>query len=314
MHQASCQSLKRINRKNDQITPQSAIRDRQPLRTDSPRSGIPFPQPRPPDLRSGAGPHLTADPRREGRPDAESHARDRTARNPGLQLVERMSARRRPLVGQSNRLSAGDSDGCDVRSRSVTANGQHHLDRSARHLQRSQPHGQRRHPIQGPYVLDPEHQYLPRSALGPGTGDLRRRPLPDRTAGQSHRRGTAGRRSGPAEDFGLRQALCRPQRPRTFAPCLRCRRKRLRFMGHLPASIPRPDRRRQRERRDGRLQPVPRATVLRQRPADAGDSARRMGVHGLRHFGLRSDRRFLQKPQNPSGRSLGRGGCSDTYD
>ena len=225
-----------------------------------------------------------------------------------------MSARRRPLVGQGDRLSAGDSDGRDVRSRSVTANGQHHLDRSARHLQRSQPHGQRRHPIQGPYVLDPEHQHFPRPALGTGTGDLRRRPLSDRTAGQSHRRGTAGRRSGPAEDFGLRQALCRPQRPRTFAPCLRCRRERLRFVGHLPARIPRPDRRRQGERRDGRLQPVPRTAVLRQRPAAAGHSARRLGIHGLRHFGLRGYRRFLQKPQNPSGRSVGRGGRRDPHD
>ena len=46
----------------------------------------------------------------------------------------------------------------------------------------------------------PNIRHFPRSALGTRAGDLRRRPLPDRTAGQSHRAGTAGRRSGAAED------------------------------------------------------------------------------------------------------------------
>ena len=44
----------------------------------------------------------------------------------------------------------------------------------------------------GPDLLDPEHQHLPRPALGPGSGDLRRGPLPHGPDGERLRAGAAG--------------------------------------------------------------------------------------------------------------------------
>ena len=66
--------------------------------------------------------------------------------------------------------------------------------------------------------LVPEHQHLPRPALGPGPGDLRGRPVPDRPDGRRLHPGDAGRRPPVPEGRGLRQALRRPQRPRAAAP------------------------------------------------------------------------------------------------
>ena len=54
--------------------------------------------------------------------------------------------------------------------------------------------GRPRH-LQRPHLLVAEHQHLPRPALGPRAGDLRRGPLPHRAHGRGLRQGLAGRRS-----------------------------------------------------------------------------------------------------------------------
>ncbi len=59
-----------------------------------------------------------------------------------------------------------------------------HLRRGPRQVQRVRPPRQARH-LPGPDLLDAEHQPVPRSALGPRHGDLRRRSVPDRPHGAS---------------------------------------------------------------------------------------------------------------------------------
>ncbi len=70
-------------------------------------------------------------------------------------------------------------------------------------------------------LLVAEHQHLPRSALGPGPGDLRRGPVPHGRHGRRLRQGPAGRRSALPEAGRHAQALCRPQRPRVGPPLVR---------------------------------------------------------------------------------------------
>ena len=77
--------------------------------------------------------------------------------------------------------------------------------------------------VPGPHLLGAQHQHLPRPALGPRPGDLRRRPVPDGAHGRGVHRGLQGTTRVP-EDRRHRQALRRPQRAGVRAtrstPCL----------------------------------------------------------------------------------------------
>ena len=92
--------------------------------------------------------------------------------------------------------------------------------------------------LPGPDLLVAEHQHLPRPALGPRPGDLRRRSVPHRAHGRRVRQGTAGRRPALPEGRGHRQALRRAQRPRGGAPRLRRAPQRARPLRDLPARVP----------------------------------------------------------------------------
>ena len=76
-------------------------------------------------------------------------------------------------------------------------------------------------PLPGPRVLVAEHQHLPRPALGPRAGDLRRRPVPHGRDRHRVRQGHAGRRPALPEDGRDGEALRGPQRPRAAAPRVR---------------------------------------------------------------------------------------------
>ena len=106
-----------------------------------------------------------------------------------------------------------------------------HRHRSARETQRLRPKTQRRQrAILRPHILDAEHQYLSRSALGTRAGNLRRRPV----SHGAHRRGLhqrfARRRSELHQGDGVRETFCRSQRPGTGTPHVRCRTARARFL------------------------------------------------------------------------------------
>ena len=62
----------------------------------------------------------------------------------------------------------------------------------AKHHEFARP--RRARPLPGPDVLVAQHQHLPRPALGPRAGDLRRGSVPHRAHGRRVRAGAAGRR------------------------------------------------------------------------------------------------------------------------
>ena len=72
--------------------------------------------------------------------------------------------------------------------------------------------------LSGPHLLVAQHQYLPRSALGPRPGNLWRRSFPDRRDGQGLCHRHAGRRSEISARRRHAQAFCRALRARTDAP------------------------------------------------------------------------------------------------
>ena len=86
-----------------------------------------------------------------------------------------------------------------------------------KHVQAVREH-RAQHVLSGPRLLGAQHQHLPRSALGPRPGDLRRRSVPDRPHGRCLRHRHAGRRSEVLPRHLHAQALRRAQRPRVDAP------------------------------------------------------------------------------------------------
>ena len=138
-----------------------------------------------------------------------------------LQLVERGAARRgtrRP----GHRLSHAHSPRRHLRPRERGIHVHPRRQRSAQQI----PHGagHRRHRrLQGPHLLHPQHQHLPRPPLGTRHGDLRRGPLPHRPDGPRLRERLAacvGRElcGQSAHHRRLPQALRRPQRSRGHSP------------------------------------------------------------------------------------------------
>ena len=114
-------------------------------------------------------------------------------RRAGVRLVERVPARRRPRR-RRHRVPAGHRPGRDLRHAprcSEMADGDRR--RGPGQAPPVRPPGQAR-AVPGPHLLVAEHQHLPRPALGPRPGDLRRGPLPHRADGRRVREGPAGRR------------------------------------------------------------------------------------------------------------------------
>ena len=153
--------------------------------------------------------------------------------------------------------------------------------------------------LPGPHVLVAEHQHLPRSALGPRPGDLRRGSVPDRrawaspsstacrattrsTSRSSRRPSTTPSTAGPS-----RSATASTSHPserdlhETYLPAFQALvAGGARRVGH------------------GRLQPRQRRVGLRQRRLLQDILRKRLGLPGLRRLRLRRDRRHLHAPQD----------------
>ena len=158
-----------------------------------------------------------------------------------------------------------------------------------------------------PDVLLAEHQHLPRPALGPRAGDLRRGSLPLRPPrGRLHHR-HAGRRPRPPGRDGHGEALRRALRPGAAAARLRREGLGARHRGHLPPRVPRGGRRGQGEVGDVRVQRHQRRARLRQRVPARRHAARAVEVPGVRHRRLRRRARRRDRPQVREVRRRGRG-------
>jgi len=131
------------------------------------------------------------DARREGLADAEPRRRHPASRRARVQLVERGTARHRALRLR-HRLPAGRRPGRHLGRFPDARSGNDHLYRDARQTLRGAPPQQPQHLLRA-RPLGPEHQHLPRPALGTRPGDLRRRPLSDLADGRRLRQGATGR-------------------------------------------------------------------------------------------------------------------------
>ena len=109
------------------------------------------------------------------------------ARRPGLRLVERVPARRGPRR-RGDGVPAGHRHGRLVRPGADARGRDGHQRRGARQAPRVRAARAAR-PLPGPDLLVAEHQHLPRPALGPRPGDLRRGPVPHRAHGRRVREG-----------------------------------------------------------------------------------------------------------------------------
>ena len=153
-------------------------------------------------------------------------ARHRAARRPGLQLVERSAARRRRAPGVATVFPQAIGLAATWDTDLIHRDRRRHLRRGARQVQRRHRATATTSIYLRPHLLVAQHQYLPRSALGTRAGDLRRRSLPDRPAWRRLHQGHAGRRSALPQGRRDRQALRRPQRPRSRCGTLRRRVER----------------------------------------------------------------------------------------
>ena len=154
---------------------------------------------------------------------------------PGLRVVERVPARRRPR-GRRDGVPAGDRARRHLRRAAAARGRRRDLRRGAREAPRVRAARPAR-ALSGPDVLVAQHQHLPRPALGPRPGDLRRGPVPDRPHGRRVRHRPAGRRPALPEGRRDRQALRRAQRTRGRSPPLR-RRTRARATSTRPTCRP----------------------------------------------------------------------------
>ena len=152
------------------------------------------------------------DARGEGLADEGRRAGDRAARHSRVQLVERGTARRRAL-GTRDRVSAGHRLRRHVGRQSDLPHGHRHLGRVPREVSRVSP-PESSPAVSGPHHLVAEHQSLPRSAMGPRAGDVRRRSVPHRPTRRAVHSRPAGRRSEVLQDHRDGEALRRAQRPR----------------------------------------------------------------------------------------------------
>ena len=212
----------------------------------------------------------------------QPHARHPPARRARVQHLVRGAPRRRRRRLRHG-VPAGDRAGGHLRRADASRDGASHGPRGPRQVQPGRARRACRAHDGRPDVLLAEHQHLPRPALGPRPGDLRRGSLPLRPPrGRLHHR-HAGRRPRPSGRDGHGQALRRALRPR--APAARLRRQGLgaRHRGHLPPRLSRGGRRGQGEVGDVRVQRRQRRARVRQRVPARRHAARAVEVPGLRH-------------------------------
>ena len=223
-----------------------------------------------------------------------------------VQHLVRGAARRRRRRFRHG-LPAGDRAGGHLRRADASRDGPGHGARGPGQVQPGREGRACRAHDGRPDVLLAEHQHLPRPALGPRAGDLRRGPLPLRPPrGRLHHR-HAGRRPRPPGRDRHGQALRRALRPGAAAARLRREGLGARHRGHLPARLPRGGRRGQGEVGDVRVQRHQRRARLRQRVPARRHAARAVEVPGVRHRRLRRRARRRDRPQVREVRRRGRG-------
>ena len=128
--------------------------------------------------------------------DAQRRAGHSAAGPSRLQLLERMPARRRPRRRRHG-LSPGHRHGGDVghaAGSSGTPTSSPPKPARSTTITRAKHDGDSAQ-VRRPHVLDAEHQHLPRPALGPRPGNLRRRPVSHRAPRRRVHPRIAGRRS-----------------------------------------------------------------------------------------------------------------------
>ena len=219
-------------------------------------------------------------------------------------MVGRGAARRRP-DRPGHGVPAGDRARRGLGHRPDAASRHRDLGRGPGHEQHV-ARARQAQPLPGPRLLVAQHQHLPRPALGPRAGDLRRGPVPHGRHRHRVREGHAG--PGPAvpEDGRDRQALRGAQRAGVAPAHLRRASERDRPARDLPPGLPGPGREREGGVGDVLLQLLPRAAGLRQRRAARQGAARRVGLRRLRRLRLRGGHRHPREPQGPEDRGRGR--------
>ena len=178
-----------------------------------------LPEPEADSRRTRRRPVAPADARREGAPADERIASHRTPRHPPVGLVERGPSRRGPQR-RGHRVPVVHRHGLLVRRRTAGTHLHRRERRGTRQEHPAAPRGETHWPLPVPVVLDSQHQRVPRPAMGTRTGDLRRRPLPERTHGTARGARTAGRALALLQAACLCQALCGTQRSGEDAPPL----------------------------------------------------------------------------------------------
>ena len=172
-----------------------------------------------------------------------------------------------------------------------------HLRRSPRQEQRIRPPRQAQH-LSGPHLLDAQHQPLPRSALGPRHGDLRRRSVPHRRAWpcSSSRacRATTRSTSRPSPPPSITPYTADPNPSATLStPSIDERDLRDTYLPHFEAAI----------KEGGAYSVMCAYNSVDGAPACANprsarrDPAQAVGLPGLRGFRLRRHRRYLPASQ-----------------
>ena len=254
--------------------------------------------------RARERPRRPHDARGEGVPDGQPHARHPAAGRARVQPVVGGAARRRRRRLRDG-VPAGDRALRHLRRALARADGGRDRARGARQVQPGRE-GRPRRPHDGRAdVLLAQHQHLPRPALGPRAGDLRRGSLPRGSARRRVHQGHAGRRPGSPRRHGHREALRGALRPGAPAPRLRREGVGARHRGHVPPRLPRGGRRGQGEVRHVRVQRDQRRARLRQRAPAGRHAARAVEVRRLRHGRLR---RRPGRRDGPQVREVRRGG------
>ena len=200
---------------------------------------------------------------------------------------------RRPRYG----VSRAHRDGGHLGYGSAVSRGHGHLRRSARQASRIRAARQARH-LPGPDLLDAQHQYISRSALGARDGDLRRGSVSHRAHGRRVCTRPGGRRSQISENGLDRQALRRTQRTRIDAPRVRRAHFGYGSARHLPAAVPGSRGGGRRILRDVRLQQRGRLAGVREHAPAGRYPARRVALPRLRGFRLRRGGRYLAGAQS----------------
>ena len=251
------------------------------LRAPASRPGVSVPQSGAPDRRTGAGSHLPTYTRREGGADAELHTGRRTAPaynwwNECLHGVGR-SQDKVTVFPQAIGLAATfDPEGVERMGGIIAAEARAIYNEANRS-------GKGGMQYKGLTFWTPNINIFRDPRWGRGQETYGEDPFLTGLLGKAMVCGLQGR-----DTAHLKVSAC--AKHRVVAPRIRCRGERLRPVGHLPARIPRPGRRCARQCRHGGLQPLPGRTLLCERSAAARYSARILGLHGLRHLGLRCHR------------------------